>query len=123
VKREKEKAKARSSSTKPPSKKSDCTTAERQALAAHARAAQASAKRFVDWRSKLTRAPPLSVRMLDKSEVLSIAGVSFSTLWTWMQQDAFPHGYVAGGKTMWRSDEVTAWVEALQLRRIKGDVA
>jgi predicted DNA-binding transcriptional regulator AlpA len=69
------------------------------------------------------RAAPsqLGIRLLSKREVLDITGVTFPTLWAWMRAGTFPRSRVAGGKSVWRSDEVDAWLAALPLRRLKGD--
>ena len=69
------------------------------------------------------RGPPsLMLRLLTKPEVLLIAGgVSYPTLWSWMRAGRFPRSRVVGGKSMWRSDEVQAWLDALPVRRLKGD--
>ena len=69
------------------------------------------------------RGPPsLPLRMLPKPEVLLIAGgVSYVTLWSWMRAGAFPRSRVVGGKSMWRSDEVEAWLNASPVRPLKGD--
>jgi predicted DNA-binding transcriptional regulator AlpA len=69
------------------------------------------------------RGPPsLILRLLTKPEVLLIAGgVSYPTLWSWMRAGTFPRSRVVGGKSMWRSDEVQAWLDALPVRRLKGD--
>jgi predicted DNA-binding transcriptional regulator AlpA len=72
------------------------------------------------------RAPP--VRLLDKNEILAITGVSYPTIWLWMRQGKFPRSRVIGGdggkssnKSIWRSDEVEAWIAALPVRALKGD--
>jgi len=70
------------------------------------------------------RAPParLGVRLLSKTEILDITGVSFPTIWAWMRAGSFPRSRVAGGKSVWRSDEVDAWLAELPVRKLKGDV-
>jgi predicted DNA-binding transcriptional regulator AlpA len=71
-----------------------------------------------------SRAPPrVSIRLLDKAEVLAIVNVSFPTIWTWMRAGTFPRSRVCGGKSMWRSDEIDAWLAALPVRKLKGDDA
>ena len=35
----------------------------------------------------------------------------------------FPRSRIVGGKSMWRSDEVEAWLDALPVRTLKGDSA
>jgi predicted DNA-binding transcriptional regulator AlpA len=65
------------------------------------------------------RAPP--VRLLDKNEILTITNVSFPTVWLWMRQGRFPRSRIVGGKSMWLSTEVEAWLGALPVRKLKGD--
>ena len=69
------------------------------------------------------RGPPfLPLRLLTKPEVLLVAGgVSYPTLWSWMRAGTFPRARVVGGKSMWRSDEVQAWLDAFPVRPLKGD--
>jgi predicted DNA-binding transcriptional regulator AlpA len=69
------------------------------------------------------RGPPsLVLRLLTKPEVLLIAGgVSYPTIWSWMRAGRFPRSRVVGGKSMWRSDEVQLWLDALPVRPLKGD--
>jgi predicted DNA-binding transcriptional regulator AlpA len=66
------------------------------------------------------RGPP-GLRLLDKAEVCAIANVTYPTLWAWMRRGAFPRSRICGGKSMWRSDEVAAWLDALPRRPLKGD--
>jgi Prophage CP4-57 regulatory protein (AlpA) len=42
-------------------------------------------------------------------------------MWAWMRAGTFPRSRVAGGKSVWRSDEVDAWLAALPVRKLKGD--
>ena len=74
-------------------------------------------------RAPPARGPPsLVLRLLAKPEVLLIAGgISYPTLWSWMRAGTFPRSRIVGGKSMWRSDEVQAWLDALPLRPLKGD--
>jgi len=71
------------------------------------------------------RAPP--VRLLNKAEVLSLTGVTFPTIWTWMRAGKFPRARIIGkgsnSKSVWRSDEVEQWLADLPVRRLKGDAA
>jgi predicted DNA-binding transcriptional regulator AlpA len=60
-------------------------------------------------------------RLLSKREVLAIANVSYPTLWSWMRQGTFPRSRVVGGKSMWLSSEIEAWLAALPVRQLKGD--
>jgi prophage regulatory protein len=66
------------------------------------------------------RAPPAE-RLLDKAEVLHITGVTFPTIWLWMRQGKFPRSRIVGGKSMWISSEIEAWLAELPLRPLKGD--
>jgi predicted DNA-binding transcriptional regulator AlpA len=69
------------------------------------------------------RAPPkLAERLLNKYEVMAISGVSYPTLWDWMRKGRFPRSLVVGGRSMWRSTEVDAWLAGLPLRPLKGDL-
>jgi predicted DNA-binding transcriptional regulator AlpA len=68
------------------------------------------------------RAPPApAVRLLDKAEILAITNVTFPTVWAWMRARTFPRSRVVGGKSMWLSTEVDAWLAGLPVRVLKGD--
>ena len=60
-------------------------------------------------------------RLLDKAEILTITGVSFPTVWAWMRAGTFPRSRVVGGKSMWLSTEIDAWLAQLPVRPLKGD--
>ena len=92
-----------------------------QELAEKALAAANPPARELDEPSVHAARVPPSVRLLSKREVLVIANVSYPTLWSWMRQGKFPHSRGVGGKSMWRSDEVDAWLDALPIRKLKGD--
>ena len=68
-------------------------------------------------------APParLGAHLLSKRQVLAIANVSYPTLWSWMRQGTFPRSRVVGGRSMWVSTEIEAWMAALPRCRLKGD--
>jgi predicted DNA-binding transcriptional regulator AlpA len=68
------------------------------------------------------RTPP-AVRLMDKHEITAITGVCYVSLWSWMRAGKFPRSRIVGGKSMLRSDEVKAWLDALPLRKLKGDDA
>jgi prophage regulatory protein len=59
--------------------------------------------------------------LLDKHEVCAIANVSFPTIWSWMRAGTFPRSRVVGGKSMWLSSEIDAWLADLPVRCLKGD--
>jgi predicted DNA-binding transcriptional regulator AlpA len=61
------------------------------------------------------------LHLLDKAEVCAIANVTFPTIWLWMQRGKFPRSRVVGGKSMWLSTEVDAWLANLPVRPLKGD--
>jgi predicted DNA-binding transcriptional regulator AlpA len=65
----------------------------------------------------------LPIRLLDKHEVLTITGVTYVTIWSWMRAGSFPRSRIVGGKSMWRSDEIDEWLAGLPLRPLKGDEA
>jgi predicted DNA-binding transcriptional regulator AlpA len=67
------------------------------------------------------RAPP--VRLLNRHEVLALAGCSYPTLWAWMRAGKFPRSRIVGGKSMWLSTEIDEWLANLPLRPLKGDAA
>jgi prophage regulatory protein len=85
----------------------------------HARS-RPSTKRWT-VRTKKLKSPPL-VRLMTKAEVLAVANVSYPTIWQWQRDGKFPRSRVVGGQSMWRSDEVSAWLEGLPVRRLKGDI-
>lgn len=64
---------------------------------------------------------PLGLRLLDKAEVCRIANVTFPTIWQWMRDGEFPRSRIVGGKSMWLSTEIEAWIAALPIRQLKGD--
>jgi predicted DNA-binding transcriptional regulator AlpA len=69
------------------------------------------------------RGPP-AVRLLSKPEILQITGASFPAIWTWMRRGQFPRCYVMGhggrsSRSVWRSDEIDAWIAGLALRPLK----
>ena len=65
-----------------------------------------------------SQGPP---RLLCKHEVCAIAGATFPSVWAWMRAGTFPRSRVVGGKSMWLSSEIEAWITSLPLRPLKGD--
>ena len=65
-----------------------------------------------------SQGPP---RLLDKAEILTITRVSFPTVWSWMRTGSFPRARIVGGKSMWLSTEIDAWIASLRVRPLKGD--
>jgi predicted DNA-binding transcriptional regulator AlpA len=78
---------------------------------------------LTDSNRPAARAPPapLGARLLSKREVLAIVGVSYPTVWAMMRAGTFPRARVVGGKSMWLSSEIEAWLAALPVRQLKGD--
>ena len=81
------------------------------------------AREHNERRVHAARGPParLGAHLLSKREVLAIANVSYPTLWSWMRQGKFPRSLAVGGKSMWVSTEIEAWMAALPRCRLKGD--
>jgi predicted DNA-binding transcriptional regulator AlpA len=67
--------------------------------------------------------PParLGAHLLSKRQVLAIINVSYPTIWAWMRNGTFPRSRVVGGKSMWLSTDIEAWLAALPRSRLKGD--
>jgi predicted DNA-binding transcriptional regulator AlpA len=63
----------------------------------------------------------LGARLLAKRDVLAIANVTFPTIWAWMRAGKFPRARAVGGKSMWLSPEIEAWLASLPIRQLKGD--
>jgi len=65
--------------------------------------------------------------LLSKREVLKLTGVSYPTIWKWMQQGNFPRSRLLGepgsktARVCWYAHEVEAWLAGLPLQKIKGD--
>jgi predicted DNA-binding transcriptional regulator AlpA len=60
-------------------------------------------------------------RLLSKAEVLAVTGLSYPTLWQMMRHSRFPRSRIVGGKSMWFSTEIDAWLAGLPVRPLKGD--
>jgi prophage regulatory protein len=63
------------------------------------------------------------VRLLLKGEVLDRVGISYPALWAWMRAGKFPRSRELGGKAAWLESEIEAWINALPVRKLKGDEA
>lgn len=99
----------------------DLTDGNEQELAAANRPAREHDERSLH----AARAPParLGARLLSKREVLAIVGVSYPTLWSMMRAGTFPRSRVVGGKSMWLSTDIEAWLATLPVRKLKGDAS
>jgi prophage regulatory protein len=60
-------------------------------------------------------------RLMSRREVLDHVGVSYPTLWRWMQAGSFPRSRTIGGKIAWIEAEVEKWINELPVARLKGD--
>ena len=79
-------------------------------------------EKFAALKNRVAAAKPrLPDRLLSKVEVLAIANCTYPSLWAWMRNGAFPRSRVVGGRSMWRSDEIEAWLAGLPVRPLKGD--
>jgi predicted DNA-binding transcriptional regulator AlpA len=126
---------------KPPPTKRPAAQVEPSRKAAELKAANAAKRPRQPWLRDLGRQLPLTddhvvtpervspanrsqgpPRLMTKREVCALVGASYVSVWNWMRQDAFPRSFVVCGRSMWRSDEVTAWLDQLPRRRLKGDL-
>jgi predicted DNA-binding transcriptional regulator AlpA len=62
-------------------------------------------------------------RLLDRHKTCELADATYSTLWAWMRAGKFPRSRIVGGRSMWLSTEVFAWMASLPVRRLKGDAS
>jgi predicted DNA-binding transcriptional regulator AlpA len=60
-------------------------------------------------------------RLILRSELTDIVGVSYVTVWSWMRAGTFPRGRDIGGRTAWIESEIAAWIASRPIRRLKGD--
>jgi predicted DNA-binding transcriptional regulator AlpA len=65
--------------------------------------------------------PPPKRRLMSKQEIVAITGSTFPHIWALMRADKFPRAVAVGGKAMWRSEEIDAWLDNLKVRPLKGD--
>jgi predicted DNA-binding transcriptional regulator AlpA len=61
----------------------------------------------------------LPFRLFDRHDIVALTGRTYPTLWMMMRRGEFPHGRVVGGKTVWTSSEIEAWINALPTRQLK----
>jgi predicted DNA-binding transcriptional regulator AlpA len=78
---------------------------------------------YADKAKALQSAGVPAVRLLDKATVMAIAGASFPTIWKMMRDGRFPRSRIFGGRSMWLSNEIDAWLANLPRRPLKGDAA
>ena len=60
-------------------------------------------------------------QLLSRREVMDRVGLSYPTIWAWMQKGRFPRSRDVGGKVAWIEAEVDQWIADLPVRRLKGD--
>jgi predicted DNA-binding transcriptional regulator AlpA len=63
-----------------------------------------------------SQGPP---RLMSKREVVATVGATFPTIWKMVRRGEFPPGLRVGGKTKWRSDQVAAWMDALEIKQYR----
>ena len=63
---------------------------------------------------------PEEVRLISRKEVLRRVGLSYPTIWGWMRTETFPRGRNVGGKVAWIESEVSAWIKARPVNKLKG---
>jgi predicted DNA-binding transcriptional regulator AlpA len=73
-----------------------------------------------NWSAHFSQGPP---RLLDKAQVCVIANASYPSIWAWMRAGRFPRSRICGGRSMWLSSEIDAWLAALPVRPLKGDAS
>jgi predicted DNA-binding transcriptional regulator AlpA len=66
-------------------------------------------------------ATKLSASLLTKREIVALSGFTYPWIWQMMRAGKFPRGRIVGGKTMWLTSEVDAWLAKLPVRPLKGD--
>jgi predicted DNA-binding transcriptional regulator AlpA len=72
-------------------------------------------------RARTLRETDVGPRLLAKPEVIALTGTSYPTLWAWMRAGTFPRALIVGGRSMWRSEDIDAWIANLKVRPLKGD--
>jgi prophage regulatory protein len=61
-------------------------------------------------------------RLLSRREVMDLTGVSYPTIWSWMRAGKFPRARAIGNlKVAWIESEVSAWINDLPVKSLKGD--
>jgi predicted DNA-binding transcriptional regulator AlpA len=68
-----------------------------------------------------TTKPQAKKALLTKREVCTIVNATFPTIWKWMKVGKFPRSLAVSGRSMWRADEIDAWLTGLPIRPLKGD--
>jgi predicted DNA-binding transcriptional regulator AlpA len=63
--------------------------------------------------------PPLD-RLLNKRQVLARVGVSYVTIWKWMNDGRFPQRRLVGRQVFWLESEIAAWIAN---RPVRGSAA
>jgi predicted DNA-binding transcriptional regulator AlpA len=117
----KAKAKARTKSkTKPkPKPKTAAHAARKKEEADHARAAMAA--KMPQFVPPPQERPLNGERLMSRSEVMDVIGVTSPTLWAWMRAGTFPRSVMMAGKSAWLASEIEAWLTKLPRSRLKGD--
>ena len=70
----------------------------------------------------LRKGAELQDRLLYKSEIIEVTGLSYVSVWSLMRKGAFPRSRIVGGQSAWLQSEVTSWLRGLPKRKLKGDL-
>src|SRR5262245_40755230 len=65
------------------------------------------------------RPPPDPAGLLSKRRVLELVGVSWPTIWHWMEKKKFPPAREIEGRPYWLVSEYEAWLATLPLQKYK----
>ena len=67
-----------------------------------------------------TAQPKTPIKLLSKSQMLELVGVSYSSIWNWIVDGTFPPGRALSegkrGRIMWVESEVQDWIASRPVR-------
>jgi predicted DNA-binding transcriptional regulator AlpA len=67
------------------------------------------------------QATGLSGQLLTRHQIVALTGFTYPWIWQMMMRGEFPRSRTVGGKSMWLTSELNAWLANLPKRRLKGD--
>jgi predicted DNA-binding transcriptional regulator AlpA len=67
----------------------------------------------------LVHAPKQPSRFVYKAEVCDRIGVTYVSIWRWMQAGTFPASREVGGQVAWLAEEIENWIATRPTRKIK----
>jgi prophage regulatory protein len=65
------------------------------------------------------RPPPAT--LLNRKQVLERVGLTYPTVWLWMQEGRFPRAREIGDRLAWVESEIEKWINDLPIRKFKAD--